>query len=253
MSQWSHDYSCLKNNPPEFRLVRIHPGVRPHHIVTSLATYPLNGHPPYEALSYVWGRYDLEDVDLIELDGSPFEVTINLCRALYYLRLESETRDFWIDAICINQEDLNERSSQVQLMRDIYKSSTRTVVWIGEESFWSHRLFQFLKSIDKTRGWGDDDERKVKVEGQVRLRGQLAVDGNIQKIVQRGLYKDIAQRDFWTRIWIVQEVAIASKVIVCCGPDEMSWQDFSNSICKCHRCPLYNISQVSLSIQKLLF
>lgn len=243
MSQWNHDYSSLKNDPPEFRLVRIHPGVRPHHIVASLATYPLNDHPLYEALSYVWGPYDLEDPDLIELDGSGFGVTINLWRALYYLRLESEARDFWIDAICINQEDLNERSSQVQLMRDIYKSSIRTVVWIGDESFWSHRLFEFLKSVDKTRSWEDDDERKVKVEGQIQLRGQLAVDEDIQKIVRRGLYKDIAQRDFWTRIWIVQEVAIASEVIVYCGPDEMSWQDFHNSICKFHWSPLVdNIS-----------
>jgi hypothetical protein len=243
MSQWSHDYSSLKKSPPEFRLVRIHPGVRPHHIVASLAIYPLNDHQPYEALSYVWGPYDLEDPYVIELDGSRFEVTINLWRALYYLRLESEARFFWIDAICINQEDLDERSSQVQLMRDIYKSSTRTVVWIGDESFWSHRLFEFLKSVDMTRGWENDDERKVKVEGQIQLRGQLAVDEDIQKIVRRGLYNDIAQRDFWTRIWIVQEVAIASEVIVYCGPDQMPWEDFSNSICKYHWSHLlYSIS-----------
>lgn len=232
MSQWSHNYSGLKSNPPEFRLVKIHPGVRPHHIVASLATYPLNNHPPYEALSYVWGPYDLEDPDHIELDECGFKVTINLWRAMYYLRQESEARDFWIDAICINQEDLHERSSQVQLMRDIYKGSTRTVVWIGEDSLWSHRLFEFLKLVDKSRGWKDDDERKVKVEGEIQFRRQLTIDKDLQKIVRRGLYENIAQRDFWTRIWIVQEVAIASEVIVYCGPDEMSWQDFSKSICK---------------------
>jgi hypothetical protein len=244
MSRWSHDYSNLKRDPVEFRLVRIHPNVRPHHIVASLATYALNDHPPYEALSYVWGPFDLEDPYLIELDGSPFKVTINLWRALYYLRLESKVRDFWIDAICINQEDLGERSSQVELMRDIYKGSSRTVVWIGNESFWSHRLFEFLKSVDKKRGWEDEDERIVKVEGQIQLQSQLAVDKDIQKIIRKGLYGDIAQRDFWTRICIVQEVAIAPEVIVYCGPDEMSWQDFSNSICECHRSRLlYNLEQ----------
>jgi hypothetical protein len=134
----------------------------------------------------------LEDPDLIELNGSPFKVIINLWRALYYLRLESKVRDFWIDTICINQEDLRERSSQVQLMRDIYKGSSRTVVWIGEESFWSHRLFEFLKSVDKKRGWEDNDERLVKVEGQIQLQNQLAVDKDIQKIVRKGLYDDIA-------------------------------------------------------------
>lgn len=264
MSQWSHDYSTLKADPAEFRLVRIHPGVHPNPIIATLITYPLTNHPPYDALSYVWGKFDLEEAYLIELDGSAFNVSINLWRALYYLRRESNARDFWIDAICINQEDLGERSSQVQLMGEIFRGSSRTVIWLGEESVRSHRLFEFLKLIDTKRGWDDDDERVLKVQGQIQLQSQLVVDKDIQKTVRKGLYEDIAHRDFWTRIWVVQEVALASEVIVHCGHDEMPWEDFSNSICEYGRIRFFSVvlsetlnpveySHKSISIRELCF
>ncbi|KAH8679988.1 heterokaryon incompatibility protein-domain-containing protein [Tricladium varicosporioides] len=230
MACWKHNYNTLKDGPSEFRLVTIHRGVRPNYIVASLDTYPLNDHPPYQALSYVWGSFDLEDPCIIELDECRFEVTTNLWRALYYLRSEKEEVKFWIDAICINQEDLDERSSQVQLMRDIYRGAGRTIVWLGDESFWSLRLFEFLESVSTTRGWKDDGERQLALKRQKELHGLLAANEEIQKIVERGLYGDIAQRDFWERIWIVQEVAISSGVMIYCGPDKMAWQEFCNAI-----------------------
>jgi hypothetical protein len=232
MSQSKHDYRPVRTDPAEFRLVKIHAGVRPNHIIASLATYPLNDHPPYEALSYVWGAFNLEDPELIELDERSFMVTTNLLGVLYHLRRENEERIFWIDAICIDQENLEERSSQVQLMRDIYKGASQTVVWLGEDSLPSLRFFDFLKSVDSRRAWEDEDERKVVLQNQIRLQNQLATDKDVQNIVRRGLYGDIAQRDFWTRIWIVQEVAISFKVTIYCGSDRMSWDEFSNSICK---------------------
>ncbi|KAH6669233.1 heterokaryon incompatibility protein-domain-containing protein [Halenospora varia] len=232
MSPWKHDYSNLKEDPSEFRLVTIHRGVRLNYIVASLDTYPLNDPPPYQALSYVWGPFDFEAPCIIELDNCRFEVTTNLWRALYYLRSEKEEVKFWIDAICINQEDLEERSSQVQLMRDIYRGAGRTVVWLGDESFWSLRLFEFLDSVDTTRGWKDDDERQLALEREMKLQTLLAANEGIQKIVERGLYGDIAQRDFWERIWIVQEVAISPEVMIYCGPNKMAWQEFCNAICE---------------------
>ncbi len=142
MSGCKYDYDNLEDIPAKFRLVTIHPGVRPYPITASLTTHPLNNHPHYEALSYVWGPYDEEDPDLILLERYAFTVTANLSRALYYLRRENVARILWIDAICINQDDLDERSSQVQLMRDIYKASERTVIWLGEDSFYSSHTFE---------------------------------------------------------------------------------------------------------------
>jgi len=99
MSEWKHDYESLKTEPPEFRLVTLEPGKQPDFVQVSLAKYTLNDHPLYEALSYVWGPYDLDDPYLIELNGYGFEVTVNLSRALYSLRSETVKRVLWIDAI----------------------------------------------------------------------------------------------------------------------------------------------------------
>lgn len=112
MSRWKYHYDILNEDPPSFRLVTINAGKRPDYIEASIKTYSLNDHPPYEALSYVWGSF-ADDPFPIELNGNRFEVTSSLFSALYSLRREHESRTFWIDAICIDQDNLDERSSQV--------------------------------------------------------------------------------------------------------------------------------------------
>lgn len=233
-SGWKHDYDILRSIPTEFRLVTIHPGVRPNVIESSITTHALSDHPPYEALSYVWGGFG-EDPYPINLDGFRFEVTANLFTAMYYLRREHESRTFWIDSICIDQDDPDERSSQVQLMRDIYKCARRVVVWLGDETYWSNRLFVFLRSMDKARGWvpGNEDSEKAFRRSRAELQKTLSTDQDVRRIVERGLYGDLAQCPFWSRIWIVQEVAVAPDVLVQCGTDEVSWVDFSNAVCEC--------------------
>jgi len=94
----------------------------------------------YAALSYTWG--DMQKRASINLDGHQFPVTTNLEVALRQMRKRSQpairTKSlnfesyWWIDAICINQEDLVERNHQVAIMRRIYKSASSVQVWLGE-------------------------------------------------------------------------------------------------------------------------
>lgn len=86
--------------------------------------------PTYEALSYTWG--DENDRREIAVNGYIVDVTFNLYSALCRLRHEKNTRVLWIDALCINQTDLDERSQQVQLMKNLYTMCDQTVIWIGE-------------------------------------------------------------------------------------------------------------------------
>ncbi|KAH6616359.1 heterokaryon incompatibility protein-domain-containing protein [Boeremia exigua] len=74
---------------------------------------------PFEALSYEWGAATNQQIIL--LDGRPFAVISNPHVALTHLRRESETRCLWVDALCINQADHHERSSQVAHMQHIYR------------------------------------------------------------------------------------------------------------------------------------
>jgi hypothetical protein len=72
----------------------------------------------YGALSYVWG--DTTQSRTITCNGQAIQVTINLADALFRLRDEQATELVWIDALCIDQDNVLERNQQVKLMKDIY-------------------------------------------------------------------------------------------------------------------------------------
>jgi hypothetical protein len=99
----------------------------------NLCVISLDDCPVYEALSYVWG--DSSERAEIVVDGVRTMVTVNLQRALRRLRYanEDEVRVVWVDAVCINQQNITERGQQVGMMADIYSSCSRCVVWLGEE------------------------------------------------------------------------------------------------------------------------
>ena len=80
----------------------------------------------YEALSYVWG-FSSKTV-AINLDGFKVPITQNLEYALRYLRRQTQSRRIWVDAVCINQADLDERSKQVSRMKNIYQQAFNVVM-----------------------------------------------------------------------------------------------------------------------------
>ena len=99
-------------------------------VVCHLETVNLIDNPEYEALSYVWGKS--QGGDGILINGHRQTVTVNLKEALWCLRPQYGTRRIWVDAVCINQQDLKERASQVVIMGKIYSKATRAVVWLGK-------------------------------------------------------------------------------------------------------------------------
>lgn len=107
-------------------------------IQTYLAEYRLQENPWYEAVSYTWATEegDCSLSSQIKCGDARLWVTKNCELALRYLRLRepSSARVLWVDAICINQKDVNERGHQVRIMRDVYSKATRSLIWLGEES-----------------------------------------------------------------------------------------------------------------------
>jgi hypothetical protein len=98
----------------------------------------------YEALSYSWG--DPDDNLPIFMNGTRFNVTVNLHAALVRLRNHSIERILWIDAICINQEDQLEKERQIQFMAKIYGHANRVLVWLGEAADDSDLALDNLRS-----------------------------------------------------------------------------------------------------------
>ena len=96
----------------------------------SLDVVSLESKPEYETLSYVWGDPSLSNEILV--NGCVINITKNLHTALWYLRSPDVPRVIWADGICINQLDLDERSSQVRMMDGIYRQGKAVQIWLGE-------------------------------------------------------------------------------------------------------------------------
>lgn len=117
----------------EIRIITLAPGEWNDRIECTLRTVSLDDNPSYEALSYCWGDPN-DPKKLIFLPKQPFKATPSLESALRNLRHRDSERTMWIDAICINQNDVAERTAQVKQMQDIYAHASHLVVWVGAAS-----------------------------------------------------------------------------------------------------------------------
>ncbi|KAH9216671.1 heterokaryon incompatibility protein-domain-containing protein, partial [Leptodontidium sp. 2 PMI_412] len=196
-------YSSLLPGPDSIRLLRLGPPEdEAASIKCQLFNFTLdesdNRPPQYEALSYVWG--DPEKTLHIFIDEHSFNVTENLHAALWHLRNRA-IEWVWADAICINQQDQQERAHQVRYMAKIYGKANRVVVWLGGAADNSDRVFQEIC------------ERK---EG---------LDSSENEIIQQAVLA-LLQRPWFRRIWVLQEVAAARHILIMCGLVGIEGYDF---------------------------
>lgn len=129
------DVASLDVVQEQIRILHLEPGWGSTPISCTIHRISLTSHPPpkYEALSYTWG--DPKATREIIVNGYLVNVTFNLYSALYRLRQSEEMRVLWVDALCINQTDVDERGQQVGLMGKIYSICDNTVIWIDEPPF----------------------------------------------------------------------------------------------------------------------
>lgn len=118
------------------RLLEILPGSGIDVVACRLRTVQFSDAPQYEALSYCWGDalFNMEAY----CNGERLAITTNLYSALSHLRNDNKLRVLWVDAICINQADIDERNQQVRLMRQIYEKAEAVVVWLGAEAQYTY-------------------------------------------------------------------------------------------------------------------
>jgi len=114
----------------QIRLVTILPGRYVDAITCQLRTASVDNLPEYYSLSYAWG--DRTDPRQIFLNGVSFNVTRNLEASLRRLRHPTKSQLFWIDMLCINQECVEERTHQVNLMELIYSRAREVFLWLGD-------------------------------------------------------------------------------------------------------------------------
>lgn len=118
----------------------------------NIVVLSLNEAPVYECVSYAWISKK-RDRRLCVRDGSEVAVTASLLGALPYLARASDTGYLWIDQLCINKDDLEERSSQISLMSRIYSQAKRLLVWLGPESSNASLVCQLMEQMASRSDW----------------------------------------------------------------------------------------------------
>jgi hypothetical protein len=126
----------------EFQILHIRPGRKKDPIRCCLQTQNVHTSQgtEYSALSYAWGSTDCSETILLE--GFEFPVTQNLFSGLWHARDRKKRVSLWVDAVCINQADENERGHQVTQMRSIYYAATRVIVRLGEATVTSDNAME---------------------------------------------------------------------------------------------------------------
>lgn len=221
----------------QLRLVTIQPDQWNSDIQCLLATHYVETTPPYEALSYVWGQLDGQKP--IFLNSTLVSVTANLESALRHLRHEKQERTLWVDAICINQGDIAERSSQVLLMSKIYSNATQTLVWLGEANDHTAAVFRWVRQIHGffiewgTRVAQSQDPESLLTTPEMEA-GLQAVESFMRSLpdsteMLKQFWGNIMTRPWFKRVWVVQEIVLAKKGTLQCGDSSVPWNVLSEA------------------------
>jgi hypothetical protein len=171
---------------------------------------------PYEAISWCWGREKANQLLRLH-DGDhvyALPISPNLKAALFALRKHNKVRTVWIDAICINQRNLEERNIQVPRMDIIYGNAEKVCIWLGEGDADSKLAMDFInnKVLDL---WKFDEL----IEDRHMTRNWAALI-------------NLMKRPWFSRRWVVQEIALSPSAnnTIYCGKEQVPWQDFADAV-----------------------
>ncbi|KAN0101554.1 Heterokaryon incompatibility protein (HET) domain containing protein [Hyaloscypha variabilis] len=186
--------------------------------------FPLAQAPPYRALSYAWGA---DSTKKLFLNDKIIQVRRNLWEALAHIQfswydprnaekddvfVEENSRWVWIDALSIDQTNVEERSTQVGLMGRIYGKATKVLVWLGCEDDFHHgaRISEAVEALSLM-----NDDKSGQDPSQV-------LDRNLEGLLA------LFQLPYWQRLWIIQEICLAKKITLLFDKVSTSWRNVTH-------------------------
>ncbi|KAH8624599.1 hypothetical protein IG631_20064 [Alternaria alternata] len=245
----------------ETRLIYLHPGGFDECIYCTIYHANILERRPqteYTALSYVWGNAKhKKPIQLgyhkISTSGTAdtwpsasapgaccyrlFQVTTNLEKALRHLRDRASGRILWVDAICINQSDEEEKLSQVQSMGDVYKNAVEVRVWLGSLKDVQEVIkedTEFVLSCERRDIEMALLAAKNYVMDEDRPLGQEANDERFPNELQALGIHIIAMQPWWRRVWVIQEATLPKEdPIMQCGNMQVRYRKFLRMTKRC--------------------
>lgn len=212
------NYSPLSQSRKEIRLLRI--WLEDGLLHGFLQTASLYDDPEYDALSYYWGPPGRRES--IHIDGQEVLIQMSLYTFLDVLCRNGQRSRVWVDSLCINQSQVDEKSWQVTMMADIYKHAAEVKAWIGNSDADSEYALFYMQN----------QELLVSLE--------LPAISTIRAKVRES-FRRVMMRPYWERLWVVQELASAKMIVVVCGQSNVAWSRFVDMV-KAHNV----VSQVLL-------
>lgn len=191
-----------------------------------LQVVDFDSNPPYEALSYVWGS-DASLDHVIDISGSSCSISAHLANILKHIRQSDTERDLWIDAVCIDQKNMDEKGRQVKMMGDVYRNCKMDLAWLENPGDTERDL-----GIDAGRKRGGVLKRRAYYPLATLEEGLDFIEngGSITRYMgghPRPEIRDKIEAVFgsrlWSRVWIVQELSCAKDVLLLGGKKTLKW------------------------------
>jgi len=200
---------------------------RPIQIILEMVA--LANAPEYRALSYTWGYPLYEDPDndptdqshrdqIVLCEGQILRITKNLHDALSILPSCAEFDHLWIDAICIDQGNIGERNAQVAIMSDIYRQASNVIVWLGPATQDTPRAITLMEKLSTISPMSAYHLDAPWLPGSWESLGLPSVEDSDLRSLALHL-----SRRWFSRIWVIQEIALASCIRVFCGKYQITW------------------------------
>ena len=232
----------LESKKEEIRLIDLLPGQFDEPIICRIHHALLNRPPPFSMLSYTWGTTVY--TKSVAIDGAGLMVTSTLDAALRHLRHTTRHRTLWVDNICINMSDLDERSDQIGLMSSICKKAENTIVWLGDDDkHVAEGVFDTLDCVSGAKDFLDVDQSPLDAENVATKLVILIFENNFESPIRRALSSQIwsgivslVTRSWWTRVWTLQDVLLAKAATVVWGRHSISWEACTRALVRLSRC-----------------
>ena len=215
-------YQRLDPVRKEIRLLHIK-NLKPDGVIECCLTHvSLVEQPVYEALSYCWG--DEYPKKQIRLNGFLVDIRPNLYSALWHIASNGHNI-LWVDALCINQDDLGERADQIQHMKYIYYKAREVFAWLGDADENTTAAVNLIaKLATRTVGIGSN----VLSKEVLHLIFETSMTPNDWRPLEV-----LFQRQYWSRVWIIQELAVARQCRIISGNVATTWEFLTSAVSTC--------------------